>query len=196
MNSREGGSLFLKSFTESCVQEAIRQETLKKYDERISRIKRLPDIFLDIILTPLKILQELLRIVYLLTKWVAFILSLAFIFSMGLCVLVAVLCVFGSIMIYMYHIKHFGTCTIDLNKNSDEFNGHTFEIIFVEVMDPLLKSELLRKLHDYTFTYYRERNTNKKKETSQIQSIYGPPGPPGPVGPIGPPGCVGECRAG
>lgn len=64
MNSTEGGSLFLKSFTESCVQEAIRQEGITKYNDRISRIKRLPDILLDIILTPLKILQELLRIVY------------------------------------------------------------------------------------------------------------------------------------
>jgi hypothetical protein len=190
MNSREGGSLFLKSFTESCVKEAIRQETLTKYNDRISRIKRVPDILLDIILTPLKILQELLRIVYSVIAWFSHVIALVFVISVGFSVLIAVFAILWFIAICMYHNLHFETCSLDLNKDSNEFSAHTFKIIVIEVMKPLVNSELVRNLHDYTMTYYRERNTNKK-ETSQIQSTHGPPGP---VGPFGAPGCVGrEC---
>lgn len=194
MNSVEGGSLFLKSFTESCVQEAIRQEGLTKYNERVSRIKRVPDILLDVILTPLKILQELLRIVYSVIAWFSRVITLVFVISVGFSVLIPVFAILWFIAIYMYHNLHFETCSLDLNKDSNEFFAHTFKIIVIETMKPWLNSEPVHNLHDYTMTYYRERNTNKQNENNaMMMSVIKPVGPTGPIGFPGFQGSAGTC---
>lgn len=122
----------------------------------------------------------------------SYVIALVFVISVGFSVLIAVFAILWFIAICMYHNLHFETCSLDLNKDSNEFFAHTFITSITIILKPLVNSELVRKLHDYTMTYYRERNTNKQNENdAMMRSVVVPvgftkPGPPGREG-----GCAG-----
>ena len=182
MNSVEGGSLFLKSFTESCVQEAIRQEGLKKYEERVRKAKAFGDILLDIIVLPFKILLLALKVIFWMLFYIyVWLATFSFIF---------VLVMTSGIIVYVvYEDIHFGTCPL---VRTEQDYVDVYYVWLVDMMTPLVKnSQFLKRLYEHwefgksrTSPLYKELTKHVQEKPYNKSDI-----------PIGPPG-VGGCRAG
>lgn len=200
MNSTEGGSLFLKSFTESCVKEAIRQEGHIKYNERVRKGKEFWDILLEIIVLSFRILLLALRLVFWVLFYVyAWVVVLSFIFVLVM--------TSGIVMYVVYEDIHFGTCPL---VRTEQDYADVYCAWLVDMMTPLVKdSQTLKRLYEHwefgksrptplylelkTLANFKFQYTHSNKEAWHQIVVERPPGPQGPYGPPGRDGPPRSC---
>jgi hypothetical protein len=110
MNHVVGGSLFARQISEYIVNEAIKQEGHAKYNERIDRLKRIPDYLMDLVILPFWICSLLVKLLKVIAYVISFILvcfTAVYVVSVGFFVMQG----------YSYTIENYGACTLDMNKS-------------------------------------------------------------------------------
>lgn len=176
MNKPVGGELFLKHFTEQCVEEAIKQEGLERYRQRIDNLKKIPDILLDILSTSLRILSILLHI------FLATCLRFGPVLS---CVLTFFMCLL-FLASYSYNIVHYRTCDVDLDKRPFLLIVDTIILAGANAFAPACKifnKDLLGLLNDQVYNSRLWVDDSPKIDTcSGGSSSWAREGPPGPHG--------------
>lgn len=143
MNQVEGGSLFARQISEYIVNEAIKQEGHAKYNERMSKLKRLLDYLLDLVLLPL----AFIKMIYL------FLLNVFGVIFFVLMLFVTLISVLGAVLLtngFAYTIKNYGACRLENNTNMFEdmvaiYFGHSF----TSLLKGLENTSLFISLHDW-----------------------------------------------
>lgn len=126
MNHVVGGSLFARQISEYIVNEAIKQEGHAKYNERIDKLKRVPDYLMDLVILPFwicSLLVKLLKVIAYVTSFILVCFTAFYMVALGFYVMQA----------YSYTILNHGACTLDMNESWIRMHENTAAIELAKI---------------------------------------------------------------